>query len=124
MLVIVGLLLPIIGSKLGLIGNTAIIFGHMNPTLMYYVFLPLLIFECGFHSSWYIYKHLLVNIFILVVPGVICICFFIAFCLKVIYQYDDNELNWYEALLIGSVISTTDTAAVVALLKELGVSVK
>lgn len=41
-------------------------------------------------------------------------------CFKLILQYDDNDMNWYEAFTLGSVLSATDPVAVVALLKELG----
>lgn len=39
-------------------------------------------------------------------------------------MYPDDELNWYEALTLGCVLSATDPVAVVALLKELGASVR
>lgn len=47
-----------------------------------------------------------------------------AACFKMILMYPDDELNWYEALTLGCVLSATDPVAVVALLKELGASVR
>jgi NhaP-type Na+/H+ or K+/H+ antiporter len=46
----------------------------------------------------------------------------LAYALKYLFGYSDLSLA--ECLVIGSVISTTDPVAVVALLKELGTSIK
>lgn len=46
---------------------------------------------------------------------------FIAIILKYILSYD---FEWGEALTIGAIIGATDPVAVVALLKELGTSIK
>ena len=48
----------------------------------------------------------------------------IAICFKTILAYPDDELTWYQALTLGCVLSATDPVAVVALLKELGASVR
>ena len=48
----------------------------------------------------------------------------IACCFKFILAYPEDELNWYEALTLGCVLSATDPVAVVALLKELGANVR
>ena len=48
----------------------------------------------------------------------------IAVCFKLILAYPDDELSWYQALTLGCVLSATDPVAVVALLKELGASVR
>ena len=39
-------------------------------------------------------------------------------------MYPDDELSWYQAFTLGCVLSATDPVAVVALLKELGASVR
>jgi NhaP-type Na+/H+ or K+/H+ antiporter len=48
----------------------------------------------------------------------------IAFFFKTVLGYGEDELTWYEACALGCVLSATDPVAVVALLKELGASVK
>jgi len=40
--------------------------------------------------------------------------------IKKIIQYDDSVYTWSEAFMFGSVLSCTDTVAVLALLKEAG----
>lgn len=45
-------------------------------------------------------------------------------CFKLLLGYDDTELSWYQAFTLGCVLSATDPVAVVALLKELGASVR
>lgn len=44
----------------------------------------------------------------------------LAVVLKPILGYEDDSLNWPEALVLGCILGTTDPVAVVALLKELG----
>lgn len=46
--------------------------------------------------------------------------FLLAICLKVVLQYDESYFTWPEAFLTGSILSATDTVAVLALLKEVG----
>lgn len=41
-------------------------------------------------------------------------------CVKSIIGYDDDSIDWWGALVLGSILSATDPVAVVALLKELG----
>ena len=48
----------------------------------------------------------------------------IAAVFKWFLMYPDDELTWFEALTLGCVLSATDPVAVVALLKELGASVR
>ncbi len=59
----------------------------------------------------------MVNILTLAGPGVLWGAIILAFCFKNILMYPDEELNWYEALTLGCVLSATDPVAVVALLK-------
>jgi NhaP-type Na+/H+ or K+/H+ antiporter len=43
---------------------------------------------------------------------------------KVFLFYGSDDMSWYEAFTLGAVLSATDPVAVVALLKELGASVR
>lgn len=48
----------------------------------------------------------------------------LAFCIKVVIGYSDEYYTWPAAFLFGSVLSCTDTVAVLALLKEVGAAKK
>ncbi|KAL2931447.1 Sodium/hydrogen exchanger 8, partial [Bienertia sinuspersici] len=61
------------------------------------------------------------QIVLLAGPGVQISTFVIGVALKLSFPYD---WNWTRSLLLGGILSTTDPVAVVALLKELGVSKK
>jgi len=60
----------------------------------------------------------------LAAPGVLYGAILIAVIFKVFLGYTDEDMNWSGAIMAGSVLSATDPVAVVALLKELGASVK
>lgn len=47
----------------------------------------------------------------------------IAIVLKNVIGYEDEDLNWWHALTLGTILSATDPVAVVALLKELAAPV-
>lgn len=63
------------------------------------------------------FRKSLFNILLLAGPGVLWGAIIIAFIFKVILGYGNDDLTWYEALTLGSVLSATDPVAVVALLK-------
>lgn len=44
----------------------------------------------------------------------------LAVALKNVIGYPDEEMDWWAALTLGSILAATDPVAVVALLKELG----
>lgn len=44
----------------------------------------------------------------------------LAVSIKSILGYSDEDLDWWGALVLGSILAATDPVAVVALLKELG----
>ena len=90
--------------------------------MILFIFIPVLIFESGFNCDWYVFKRALINIILLAGPGVFLGAIMLAICLKVFLNYDD--ISWYGALTMGSILCATDPVAVVALLKELGASVR
>ena len=51
-------------------------------------------------------------------PGVLLTCILMGLSVKFLCPYEDMEFS--HALILGSIVSTTDPVAVVALLKELG----
>ena len=100
--------------------------GNIDPHLILFVFLPILIFEAAFALDVHTFKKSLGNAVILAVPGIV-----VALVLTALLIVGTNMLgigfegwNWAYALMFGSVVSATDPVAVVALLKELGASKK
>ncbi|MBL4624117.1 MAG: sodium:proton antiporter [Flavobacteriales bacterium] len=100
---------------------------NIDPHMLLYVFLPILIFEAAFAMDLHTFKKSAANSVILAVPGIV-----VALVLTAIMVYGIDYLglglpgwaNWSLALMFGSVISATDPVAVVALLKDLGASKK
>jgi hypothetical protein len=76
----------------------------------------------GFNCDWFVFRKAIVNILILAAPGVLWGAILLGTCFKVLLGYD--ELSWYQAFTLGCVLSATDPVAVVALLKDLGASVR
>jgi NhaP-type Na+/H+ or K+/H+ antiporter len=100
---------------------------HIDPHMLLYVFLPILIFEAAFAMDLHTFKKSATNSVILAVPGIV-IALVLTACMVVGIDMLGIGLpgwaNWSLALMFGSVISATDPVAVVALLKELGASKK
>ncbi|EGR34487.1 sodium hydrogen exchanger family protein, putative [Ichthyophthirius multifiliis] len=122
MLIILGMIFAAYRNELGFIGDAVKIWSQINPHMILFIFIPVLIFESGFNCDWYVFKRALVNIILLAGPGVFIGATILAICIKVILSYDD--ITWYGALTMGSILCATDPVAVVALLKELGASVQ
>lgn len=122
LLVLVGLLLvpivnlPYLNTVFGFLGDMI-----LTPELLFYIFLPILLFESAFNinirrmleSSW--------SIMLLAVAGVLICTSIIAGLLYLTMPLIGVELPLIIALLFGAVISVTDPVAVLALFKELGV---
>lgn len=92
----------------------------IDPSLMFLMFLPALIFESAFTISPHIIKREMGQALLLAVPGLVIAAFLTAWACQLIFV----SYNWsFEvALLFGALISATDPVAVVALLRELGSS--
>jgi len=100
--------------------------GNIDPHLILYVFLPILIFEAAFALDVHVFKKSLGNAVILAVPGIVVALVLTAGLVIVteMMGIGFSGWNWAYALMFGSVVSATDPVAVVALLKELGASKK
>lgn len=121
LLVLVGLILvPVV--KLPAL---APIFGFLDdmvltPELLFYIFLPILIFESAFNmkirkmveSSW--------SITLLAVVGLMISTALIATALFYVLPLIGLEIPFIVALLFGAIISSTDPVAVLALFKDYG----
>lgn len=120
-LVLIGMLIvplvqiPALQPSLGFLREVA-----LTPELLFYVFLPVLIFESAFNmnirkiveNAWHI--SLLSVVSLMISAGLIAAGIFFAFGLIGL------EIPFIVALLFGAVISATDPVAVLALFKEYG----
>lgn len=93
---------------------------QLTPELLFYIFLPVLIFESAFNinvrkivdSSWLIG--------LLAIVGVLISTTLIAGILYFLLPLVGIEIPFIVALLFGSIISSTDPVAVLSLFKEVG----
>lgn len=91
----------------------------MNPHLLFYIFLPLLIFDSAFNSHFHIIRKQIISGILLAGPGVFVCMIIVALFGVYIFPYN---WSWIDALMFGSILSATDPVAVVALLHESGAS--
>ena len=100
--------------------------GNINPDLILYIFLPVLIFDAAYEIDLHTFRKTFANASLLAVPGVIISMFLVAAMMRGIALVvpEFSGWNWTFALMFGALISATDPVAVVALLKELNTSKK
>eukprot|EP01060_Flectonema_neradi_P022233 TRINITY_DN3050_c0_g1_i2.p1 TRINITY_DN3050_c0_g1~~TRINITY_DN3050_c0_g1_i2.p1 ORF type:complete len:840 (+),score=84.57 TRINITY_DN3050_c0_g1_i2:73-2592(+) len=92
----------------------------IDPHLILYIFLPVLIFESAFSIDGHTFSKVYLHCLILAGPGVLLASGLTAAIIKIVLsQYN---WSWVTALLVGAICSATDPVAVVALLKDLGCS--
>ena len=97
---------------------------NINPDLILYIFLPILIFDAAYELNLHIFKKTLTNATLLAGPGLI-ICMILTAALLVAISLlvpGYEKWTWASALMFGALISATDPVAVVALLHELKTS--
>lgn len=98
--------------------------GNINPDLILYIFLPVLIFDAAYELDVHIFRKTLTNATLLSVPGMVIAMGLTGLLMMGVHFFAPHyaEWNWTHALMFGALISATDPVAVVALLKELGTS--
>ena len=94
---------------------------HINPHLILYIFLPVLIYESAFAMEMQVFRKLAAQCLLLAGPGLMVATGLTALCAKLIFK--EYNWGWGGCLLFGVILSATDPVAVVALLKELGCDV-
>lgn len=97
---------------------------NINPDLILYIFLPILIFDAAYELNLHIFKKTLANATLLAVPGLIICMILTAILLMALSLFvpGSEQWTWTAALMFGALISATDPVAVVALLHELKTS--
>ncbi len=100
--------------------------GNIDPHMLLYVFLPILIFEAAFAMDVHVFKKTIGNATLLAVPGIILAMLLTAVVIIAIVTTGMGLplWDWKMAMLFGAVVSATDPVAVVSILKELGASKK
>lgn len=99
---------------------------NIDPHMLLFIFLPILIFEASFAMDLHTFKKSATNAILLAVPGILMalgLTGALAMGLKY-FGIGLMDWNWSLALMFGAIVSATDPVAVVALLKELGASKK
>eukprot|EP00752_Nemacystus_decipiens_P004872 g4435.t1 len=92
---------------------------NMNPEIIFYALLPILIFESAFFTDVHIFLTQLWQVLALAGPGVMIATILMACFSHYVFPYG---WDWNTCLFFGAMTSATDPVAVVALMKELGVS--
>lgn len=112
--------LVVIGLCLGALSNRVegLAFLHdvtLSPEVIFFVFLPTLIFESAFSLDSHLLSKNIIPVIVLAAPGLLLSTAFIGGLVALL-----TPLPIGPALLFGALISATDPVAVVALFKELG----
>lgn len=121
LLVLVGLLLvpltnlPVLDNTFGFLRGVV-----LTPELLFYVFLPMLIFESAFNMNFRKMVENIWHISLLSVIGLLISASIIATLIFFTFQVIGLPVPFVIALLFGAVISATDPVAVLALFKEFG----
>lgn len=121
LLVLVGLLIvpivhiPVLKDIFGFLGELT-----LTPELLFFIFLPILIFESAFNMNVRRMVDNIWSISLLAVVGLLLSTVAIAVLLFFALPYVGIPIPFIVALLFGAIISSTDPVAVLALFKEFG----
>jgi len=92
----------------------------LTPSMLFYIFLPILIFESAYNINTRRMMESIRSIALLSIVGLLISTFFIGFVLYAVFGFFNFEIPLMVALLFGALISATDPVAVLALFKEYG----
>lgn len=91
--------------------------GSIPPNLLFYIFLPVLIFEGSYAINIHALRRVFPQTLLLATVGLLINTALLAGPVKLMF----SSWSWFSAFLLGSLLSATDPVAVVALLKGLQV---
>lgn len=86
----------------------------IDPTIVFDLFLPPILFSAAFFTSWRDFKFNLRPITLLAFGLVLFTTVFVAIVAKLIFPY----FSWAEAFLLGAILSPTDASATTSLIKK------
>lgn len=93
---------------------------QLTPELLFYVFLPVLIFESGYAMSIRMMLESAWTVLLLSVVGLLISAFGVAGLLYLLLSLIGLDVPFVVLLLFGAIISATDPVAVLALFKDVG----
>lgn len=93
---------------------------QLTPESLFFVFLPILIFESAYNMKIRNIKENKYSISLLAIVGLLISTFFIGFVGHWAFKLSGFEMPLLVTLLFGAIISATDPVAVLALFKEFG----
>ncbi|MCR4322655.1 MAG: sodium:proton antiporter [Candidatus Azambacteria bacterium] len=94
---------------------------ELSPDLVFYLFLPMLIFEGAYNIRYLDLRSSIKTISLLSVISLSISTFFIGFVLYFILPYAGIQVSLLTLLLFGALISATDPIAALTIFKEIGV---
>lgn len=106
-------------GSLGTLSNSIRMWMEMDPHLLLYAFLPILLFGDAFSIIWHDFRRTACQCSILAGPGVVIGTGFMFLVSKYVFPYGWTDV---ECATFASILAATDPVAVVAVLKELGAS--
>ncbi|MDD2766502.1 MAG: sodium:proton antiporter [Candidatus Moranbacteria bacterium] len=93
---------------------------QLTPELLFFVFLPILIFESAYNMKFRDLTDNVRSISLLSIVSLLLSTFFIAFVLFFALQWIHFPVPFFVTLIFGALISATDPVAVLALFKQFG----
>jgi len=118
-LVVVGIFLSLLAKNVDAFSFLNVL--ELSPELVFYIFLPVLIFESAYNIKTLELKENAITISTLAIVSLIISAFTVGILLSFLFPAVGIEFPFMVALLFGALISATDPIAVLALFKELGV---
>ncbi|ALO33477.1 peptidase [Colwellia sp. MT41] len=106
----------IFAQYIPLMEQTVLMIAEVDPHLILWLFLPILIFESAFAMEVHLFRRIFSQIALLAVPGLMVATLLTAVLAKYAFPWD---WSWPLCFMFGALISATDPVAVVALLREL-----
>lgn len=93
---------------------------QLTPELLFFVFLPILVFESAYNMDVRSITENIYSIGLLAVVGLIVLMFFVGVAGYFVFKLAGYEVPILALLLFGAIIASTDPVAVLALFKEYG----
>jgi len=118
-LVIAGLLLQGFGAA-GLPIISAVAGLEVSPDVIFYVFLPILVFESAFNLNVRDLRENLGPVFTLAIPGLALSTLITGALLHTLAPLVGFPLGWPSSLLLGAILSATDPVGITTLFRQIG----
>ena len=90
----------------------------LNPDVIFFIFLPPLLYAAAWNTSWREFKNALVNILLLAIGLVVFTVVGVAVVVCTLFK----GFDWRTGVVLGAAVSTTDAIAATAIARRLGVA--